>query len=146
LFEEKPNDFQGCIEKARRSFQEYFSNNIKQLMHVYPLDKKDKDGKPFWSLPKRPPSAAVFDPELELHQDLVAAYACLYATMFKIAIPYDKPRSREAKAAMALSAKDVALPEFKIDEAQAKEIQQMVEKEKEESKEEDKPKEELAAF
>jgi len=55
LFEDKPTDFQMCIDKARHAFQEYFFNNIKQLMHVYPLDKKDKDGKPFWSLPKRPP-------------------------------------------------------------------------------------------
>lgn len=118
-------------------------------MHVYPLDKKDKDGKPFWSLPKRPPSAVEFEHTCELHQDLIAGYACLYATMFKIAIPYDKPRSREAKAAMALSAKDVTVPEFVIDEAQAKELQQMVEKEKEEkeeSKEEEKPQEELPQF
>lgn len=127
------------MKKARTAFQEYFHDNIKQLMHVYPLDKKDKEGKLFWSLPKRPPSEALFSADDELHQDLVSAYACLFATMFKVPIPFDKPRSREAKQKIAAIASAVEVAEFKVDESQAKELEQMVEKEK--GNEEEKEKE-----
>jgi len=27
-----------------------------QLLYTYPLEAKTKDGKPFWKLPKRPPT------------------------------------------------------------------------------------------
>jgi hypothetical protein len=39
-----------------RKFYSYFRNNVRQLLFTYPLDMKDKEGKPFWQLPKRPPS------------------------------------------------------------------------------------------
>jgi hypothetical protein len=34
---------------------------------VYPLDKQTKEGRPFWSLPKRPPTPIEFDPKVEMH-------------------------------------------------------------------------------
>lgn len=128
LLTEKPADFPQCIEKARKAFATLYDHNIQQLMHVYPLDKKDKDGRAFWSLPKRPPAALEFDPKIELHQDMVASYACLVATMYKIPIPHENPRDRASKAAMAEIASKVAVEPFKLDEAKAQEIQSMVEK------------------
>ena len=76
-------------------------NDPQQLLHVYPLDAKTKEGNLFWSLPKRPPTALEFDPKNPLHASLVAAIACLRAKNYKIAIPFDKPRSDTAKLEMA---------------------------------------------
>lgn len=52
----RPESFDDCIAEAVRKFFVYFRNNIKQLLFTYPLDMKTKEGKLFWSLPKRPPS------------------------------------------------------------------------------------------
>ena len=98
-------------------------------MYVYPLDKKDKDGKLFWSLPKRPPKALEFDTSNELHQDMIAAYACLVAVMHNVKIPHDKPRDREAKIKMAQLATEFKVEPFKLDESAIKEMQDMVDKE-----------------
>jgi len=68
-----PKTFDDCIKIAREKFNEYFSYNIKQLLYVYPLDTKTKDGKPFWTLPKRPPHDITFDPEKEMHYNFIAA-------------------------------------------------------------------------
>jgi ubiquitin-activating enzyme E1-like protein 2 len=57
------------------------------------LDKVTKEGRPFWSLPKRPPHPIDFDPTNEVHQTFIASCACLLATVNKISIPYEKPRS-----------------------------------------------------
>ena len=46
---------------ARLKFEKLFHNDILQLLHVYPEDKVTKEGRLFWSLPKRPPHAVLFD-------------------------------------------------------------------------------------
>jgi hypothetical protein len=69
-------------------------------MHVYPLDKTLADGRLFWTLPKRPPTAQLFDADSNkqtLHKDFIAAYACLSAKIYGIKIPFDSPRSVYAK-------------------------------------------------
>ncbi len=66
-------------------------------MHVYPLDKVTKEGRPFWSLPKRPPHPVEFDPEDKVHQTYIGACAGLYANIFKIKIDYENPRSDESR-------------------------------------------------
>ena len=58
LLKKRPTTFMDCIQYARMRFEKLFNNDIQQLMHVYPLDSKTKDGTPFWPLPKRPPSPA----------------------------------------------------------------------------------------
>ena len=50
-----PKTFQDCIDKARKKFNSLFVINILELLHAYPPDKLTKEGRPFWSLPKRPP-------------------------------------------------------------------------------------------
>jgi hypothetical protein len=50
-----PANYEACVFWARRKFQKYFVNDIKQLLFTYPLDHKTKEGKLFWTMPKRPP-------------------------------------------------------------------------------------------
>lgn len=61
LLEERPKTFADCVADARLQFEKFFNHDVKQLLHVYPLDAKTKEGAPFWSLPKRPPTPVVFD-------------------------------------------------------------------------------------
>jgi hypothetical protein len=72
--------------KARKKFHRLFSNQILQLIHTYPIYKLNKDGRPFWSLPKRPPRKIDFDPQNMLHASFIASCACLFAVMYKIDI------------------------------------------------------------
>jgi hypothetical protein len=51
----KPKTFEECINEAVRIFFKYFRNDIRQLLYTYPLEMKTKEGKLFWTLPKRPP-------------------------------------------------------------------------------------------
>jgi hypothetical protein len=132
-----PVEFKDCIFLAREKFQKLFHNNIKQLLFAYPLDKQSKDGKLFWSLPKRPPISADFDPKNSLHNSFIAAYACLMANQFKIPIPYQNPRNEESKFKMGATAAELKLPEFVPNQLKAKEIENQVEKEKKEVKEEE---------
>lgn len=105
-------------------------NDILQLLHVYPEDKLNKDGRPFWSLPKRPPRPVDFDPTCEMHQHVVSAFACLYATVYGVKIPHDKPRSKEAKEEIAKLAATFEQPQFVPNDQKATEIASEVDKEK----------------
>jgi hypothetical protein len=42
------------------------------------------EGRPFWSLPKRPPQSIEFDPKNEVHAAFVASYALLLANEYGI--------------------------------------------------------------
>ena len=68
---------------------------------MYPLEKLTKEGRPFWSLPKRPPHAVEFDPQNQTHIDFIAATSCLYASIYGVKIMYEKPRSQESKKEIA---------------------------------------------
>jgi hypothetical protein len=56
MLESRPRDFDEAVLIATNKFFEHFRNDIKQLLYTYPLDAQTKDGKPFWKLPKRPPT------------------------------------------------------------------------------------------
>jgi len=137
LLRNKPQTFIDCVKIAREKFEKLFRNNIKQLMYSYPLDKKNKDGSLFWSLPKRPPIEVIYDNKDPLHYNFIASYACLIARQFKIKIPYENPRKEESKIEIAEIACKIQLPEFKINTLKAKEIEKEVEKEKKELSESD---------
>ena len=140
MMKKRPKTFEDCILIARKKFEKYFVNDIKQLMHVYPIEIKNKDGTLFWSFPKRPPKVVLFDPKNQLHASFVSAFACLFARMFKIEIlPLENnPRSEEFKFKVAECASKLKIEEFKLSDSKAKEIASQVEKEasKEEKKEE----------
>ena len=57
-------------------FEKLFNHDIKQLLHVYPLDAKTKDGNLFWSLPKRPPVPVDFDKENMLSSEAKPVVRC----------------------------------------------------------------------
>ena len=61
MLKKRPKNFMDCIEDARKKFEKAFNHDIRQLLHVYPLDAKTKEGSSFWSLPKRPPVLIEFD-------------------------------------------------------------------------------------
>ena len=105
-------------------------------MYSYPIDKKDKNGKLFWSLPKRPPVIDEFDINDELCVDFIAAYACLMANMFGVKIPYEHPRDKAAKKEMCAKVKDAKVEAFTPSELKAKQIESEVEKD--DKKEEEK--------
>ena len=131
-----PKTFEDCLLLAREKFNKVFVNNIKQLMYSYPIDKKDKNGKLFWSLPKRPPVIDEFDINDELCVDFIAAYACLMANMFGVKIPYEHPRDKAAKKEMCAKVKDAKVEAFTPSELKAKQIESEVEKD--DKKEEEK--------
>jgi len=56
-------------------------------MHTYPLTSTTKTGQLFWTLPKRPPTENVIDPNNPLHASMISAFACLRAQIFHIPIP-----------------------------------------------------------
>ena len=97
LIRKAPKDFDDCISYARKKFQKFFHNDIRQLMYVYPEDHMDKDGNPFWRLPKRPPTHLEYDPKTELHRDFIIAFACLRAKIFGIPLPKNIREDKEMK-------------------------------------------------
>lgn len=79
LVTEKPVRFDECIHWSRLKFEEYFNNNIQQLLYNFPKDAKTSSGAPFWSGPKRAPEPLVFDAENELHLDFIVYASNLHA-------------------------------------------------------------------
>lgn len=142
----RPTTFIDCVEYARLKFEKLFSHDIQQLLHVYPLDSKTKEGASFWSLPKRPPTFAVFDKKNPLHRLFVASLACLRATIFFIEIPSKTPRTEEFRMEVADNADFFKPASFVPNDQKAKEIQDSVnkagKKDEEETKEEEQPEQE----
>ena len=148
-----PKTFEDCLKIARDKYNKVFVLNIKQLLYSYPLDKKDKNGKLFWTLPKRPPVSLDYSISDQLCTDFISAYACLMANMFNIKIPYDNPRDAKSKQDMIAKTKNMTVEEFVPNDQKAKQIENEVEssesqdqdkeKEKKEEKNENKEKEEI---
>jgi len=128
LLKERPKTFEDCVAFARKAFEHYLNHAVRQLLHVYPLDAKTKEGAPFWTLPKRAPAPLVFDETNLLHLQFISATACLQATVFKIPIPSEKPRSDEFRIELGKMATTIQVEEFVPDEEAAKEIQASVDK------------------
>ena len=92
-----PHNFNDCIKLAKEKYYKVFVSNIKKLLIIYPVDKKDKDGNLFWSLPKRSPKIINFDTNNNLCRDFISAYSCLLANIFNININYKNPRDEKTK-------------------------------------------------
>lgn len=82
LVSERPNHFEDCIKWGRLKFEEYFNNNIQQLLYNFPLDMITSTGAPFWSGPKRAPTPLTFDVKDPLHIDFVVSSANLRAYLY----------------------------------------------------------------
>jgi len=127
MLQKRPKNFNDCIEYARKRFEKYYSKDIKQLLHVYPLDTKTKEGNMFWSLPKRAPTALVFNKDDKLHCMFIASLACLRATIYFLPIP-ENSRTDEFRTHCGEMANAVKVAEFKPNEAKAKEMQAEINK------------------
>eukprot|EP01012_Entosiphon_sulcatum_P009048 TRINITY_DN14_c0_g1_i1.p1 TRINITY_DN14_c0_g1~~TRINITY_DN14_c0_g1_i1.p1 ORF type:complete len:998 (-),score=166.39 TRINITY_DN14_c0_g1_i1:338-3331(-) len=84
LVKSKPHNFGDCVAWARTKFEEYFHNNIRQLLFNFPVDTITNSGEPFWSGPKRPPSPLHFDPSDPTHTSFVISAALLRAEIYGI--------------------------------------------------------------
>jgi len=93
----KSADFSKCVSIAREYFEQLFNHQIQNLLHIFPVDHKDKDGHPFWSGPKRAPTPVAFNPEDPLHVHFVSAAANLIA--YTIGIPQSRDLSSIARHA-----------------------------------------------
>lgn len=122
MLKKRPQTWMDCIEHARMKFEKLFNHDIRQLMHVYPLDSKTKEGTLFWTLPKRPPAPCNFDKTNPIHQKFVASLACLRATIFHIEIPSKNPRSEDFRKEVADNAEYFKPKAFVPNDAKAKEI------------------------
>jgi ubiquitin-activating enzyme E1 len=132
LLKKKPTTFDDCIRYARQKFQKYFVNDIRQLMFTYPLDAKTKQGAPFWSLPKRPPTEIQFDPKDALHASFITAIACLRANIFNIPTPTDA-RKETGKLKIAEEAAKVKVVDYKPSEEKKAKISAEVDKDADKS-------------
>ena len=101
----KANSFDACVEFACRKFAENFTNNIKQLLHIFPKDYIDKDGNKFWSGPKRAPEPIELDVKDDIHLHYISACANLVAFNTGITQVRDKAKVAEI-------ASKVELPKF----------------------------------
>eukprot|EP00697_Spironema_sp_BW2_P008026 gnl/Spiro4/22495_TR11098_c0_g2_i2.p1 gnl/Spiro4/22495_TR11098_c0_g2~~gnl/Spiro4/22495_TR11098_c0_g2_i2.p1 ORF type:complete len:643 (-),score=229.30 gnl/Spiro4/22495_TR11098_c0_g2_i2:64-1992(-) len=82
----RPTDFADCIRLARGFFQNLFCNNILQILHVYPVDHRDKDGEVFWSPPKRAPAPLSFNVDDSFHLGFVLNTAKILAAVWQVPI------------------------------------------------------------
>jgi len=112
MIKHRPKTFEDCINEAVRIFFKYFRNDIRQLLYTYPLDMKTKEGKLFWTLPKRPPrEISQLDPKNESHQTFIASYSVLFAKIFSIEYPKDF-RKPEGKSKIMEHAVKVKVEDF----------------------------------
>lgn len=134
LLRKRPRSFDDCVAFAARKFWKYFRSDALQLLHVYPRDLVGKDGKPFWSLPKRPPVPIdLFDPEDTTHVAFIVSAASLRAHEFDIPAP---EWTAAARAEVAARVAALPIPAFVPSDAKAKAISSQVQKqEKAEAKE-----------
>jgi ubiquitin-activating enzyme E1 len=97
--------FEKCVEFAVLKLTKHFTNNIKQLLFIFPKDYRDKEGNLFWSGPKRAPEVVEFDSKDELHLHFVSACANLIAFNCGIEQVRDKKE-------IARIADKIAIPTF----------------------------------
>jgi len=154
LLKNRPTTFDDCIKYAREKFQKYFVNDIRQLLFTYPLDHKTKEGTPFWSSPKRPPTEIQFDPTNILHAQFIVACACLRAVIFGVPFPSDVWKD-SVKLKLAQEAAKIKVKDFRPSAEKAKAIASEVDSEakklaqnanEEEKQAEDQPTDEFEAY
>jgi ubiquitin-activating enzyme E1 len=81
----KAANFQQCMQIARDKFDRDHDHAIRDLQALFPQDHTNEDGQPFWSGPKRYPTACAFNADDQLSMDYVVSCANLIA--FNLGIP-----------------------------------------------------------
>ncbi|CAM6104520.1 unnamed protein product [Calypogeia fissa] len=87
LIDERCSTFEDCILWARKKFEDYFVNRVKQLTFTFPEDATTSSGTPFWSAPKRFPRALEYTSSDPAYLSLMAAASILRAQTYGIPIP-----------------------------------------------------------
>jgi len=105
LVDDRPANFQQCVDWARLHWQEQYHNQIKQLLFNFPPDQLTSSGQPFWSGPKRCPHPLNYDLSNSMHVDYVMAAANLKADIYNI------PQCRDRQSVIGMVKKCV-VPEF----------------------------------
>ena len=72
------------VNIGRQLFQDMFTDNIAQLLHCFPHDYKDKEGRPFWTSPKRAPHVIEFNPNDETHFEFIKSVVTMAKFVFKV--------------------------------------------------------------
>ncbi|CAK63716.1 unnamed protein product (macronuclear) [Paramecium tetraurelia] len=85
ILKKYPKSFQQCLELGRQKFQKLFVFDIQALLNAYPLDSVNKEGKLFWSPPKRAPQVIEFQGAFAYK--FVEYFAILTAQIYGIQIP-----------------------------------------------------------
>lgn len=137
MLRNRPKNAEEAVAMARKFYQKNFSNKIQQLLHVYPLDFKTKEGKLFWTLPKRPPGPRQFSLADPLDSKYIDSYARLLCRIWGL-----EEKLPEGGALQEVLDK-VPIEPFKPKDSDAAKIKKDVEKM--EKKEPEQPKEEEAA-
>lgn len=101
----RPKKFDDCVAMARLLFQEYFHNQIAQLLFNFPPEQMTSSGAPFWSGPKRCPKIAEFDTNNSVHMDFIVAASNLFA--FNVGIQGTRDHEAVKKSLEA-----VVIPKF----------------------------------
>ncbi|XP_028760249.1 ubiquitin-activating enzyme E1 2-like [Neltuma alba] len=109
LHREKCETFKACVTWARRKFEDYFANRVKQLIYNFPEDALTSTGVPFWSAPKRFPRPLQFSASDPGHLQFVMAASILRAETFGIPIPDWVKNTRK----LAEAIDEVIIPDFK---------------------------------
>ncbi|KAF2072851.1 hypothetical protein CYY_005828 [Polysphondylium violaceum] len=89
LMDVYPLDYKQCVSLARIKFEKLFNYNVLHLIKAYPLDLMTKEGIPFWTSPKRPPTPIVFNSQDPTHMAFITSYTNLLCNIFSIPIEND---------------------------------------------------------
>eukprot|EP01126_Amoeba_proteus_P015986 TRINITY_DN1730_c0_g1_i28.p1 TRINITY_DN1730_c0_g1~~TRINITY_DN1730_c0_g1_i28.p1 ORF type:complete len:554 (-),score=93.57 TRINITY_DN1730_c0_g1_i28:2386-4047(-) len=82
------HSYEDCVKQAKKVFVSWYRNFVIQLLHNYPIDARDKkDGKLFWSAPKKLPHVIHFDSSNELHISFIQHLSALFAFAYGITSP-----------------------------------------------------------
>ena len=92
--------FDKCVDLAVAQFTEQFDYAIQQLLVSFPKDHVDSNGNPFWSGPKRAPSAIKFDANDEMHLLFVVSGANLIAQNMGIEMCKDVAKIKSIASAI----------------------------------------------
>eukprot|EP01018_Ginkgo_biloba_P009922 Gb_06844 [translate_table: standard] len=109
LVKERCTTFEDCVSWARRKFEDYFANRIKQLTFTFPKDSKLGNGAAFWSPPKRFPKPLEFTLTDPSHLSFLAAASILRAQSYGIPVPDWASNPKKLEEVL----QTVQIPDFK---------------------------------
>lgn len=102
------------VTAAVNRFSEDFRNQIQQLLHNFPHDHQTSEGGPFWSGPKRAPTAIEFDVSDPAHLDYVMGATNLSLAVLGLETIPDKQKiatlASQVKIPLFIPGKGIQIP------------------------------------